>query len=106
MSSSLAFLTSFLPSISLPSLPSLSSLPQIPIPQNLQNKLLSFLLQKSLGKYLKTTDGKEGGLDSKIIETDLSKGEVKILGLELSKEVCLFLSSLSLPVGSYSSFLF
>lgn len=102
MSSSFAFLTSFLPSISLPSLPSLASLPQIPIPQNLQNKLLSFLIQKSLGKYLKTTEGgvgSGGGLDSKIIESDLSKGEVKILGLELSKEVCLSLSALLLSFG-------
>lgn len=68
-----SFLTAFLP-----------TLPNIPfpsLPQNIQRRLLAFLLRKSIGKFVK------GGLDAEAIEADLGKGTVKVQALELESDV-------------------
>lgn len=68
---------SFLASL-LPPLPNLS-FPSLP--QNLQRRLLSFLLRKSIGGFVR------GGLDAEAIEADLGKGSVRVQGLELESDV-------------------
>ena len=62
-------------------LPTFPSFPLPSLPQTLQRRLLSFLLRKSLGSFVK------GGLDPEAIEADLSKGTVRVATLELENQV-------------------
>lgn len=84
MTSFLSSFLSYLPS-SLPSLPFLPSLPSLPV--NIQRRFLSFLLRRSLGRFVK-----EGGLGAERIEGALlgkGGGEVKLEGVRLDEEVSL-----------------
>lgn len=65
-------------------LPALPSLPFPSLPQNIQRRLLSFLLRKSVGRFIR------GGLDADAVEADLARGSVSVQGLELADEVSPF----------------
>lgn len=71
----------------LPSLPKLDSLPFPSLSNNIQRRLLSFLITKAVGPFLK------GGLDPQVVEADITKGEVKIGALELDMEVSSLVSA-------------
>lgn len=70
----------------LPSLPSFTSLPSLPsLPQNIQRRFLSFVLRRSIGKFVKA-----GGLDAERIEGAIvgrGGGEVRLEGVTLDEEV-------------------
>lgn len=66
-------------------LPPLSSLPLPSLPQNLQPRLLSFLLRRAIGRWVKgelntTADGDQ-------VKADLSKGTISVNNLELDSNV-------------------
>jgi autophagy-related protein 2 len=63
-------------SISLPSLPTVS------LPANIQRRFLSYILKRSLGRFVRA-----GGLDVERIQAQISEGRVEIEGLELDVEV-------------------
>ncbi|WVQ70336.1 uncharacterized protein L199_008562 [Kwoniella botswanensis] len=65
-----AFLTSF--PFTLPSLPSIS------LPANIQRRFLSYVLKRSLGRFVK-----DEALDAERIQAQLSEGWVEIEGLEI-----------------------
>jgi len=71
------FLTSYLPP--------LSSLPLPSLPQNLQPRLLSFLLRRAVGNFVK------GGLNTTPagdqVKADLSQGTISVSNLELDPNV-------------------
>ena len=71
-------------------LPIFPSFPFPSLPQSLQRRLLSFLLRKSLGSFVK------GGLDPEAIEADLSKGTVRVATLELENQVSISTPPLTL----------
>ncbi|KAL8277733.1 hypothetical protein RQP46_009855 [Phenoliferia psychrophenolica] len=68
-------LWALLPSLSLP-----SSLPFPSVPQSLQRRVLSYLVTRAVGPFLK------GGLDPAVVEADLARGAVKVGALELEPE--------------------
>lgn len=73
-----SFFTSYLPP-----LPSLG-LP-LSLPQKLQPRLLSFLLRKAVGRFVKGGLNLAAGQDQ--VEADLGKGSVSVRELELDPEV-------------------
>lgn len=62
-------------------LPNLPSLPLPSLPSNLQRRLLSFLLRRSLGRFV------TGGLDADAIDADLARGNVSVQRLQLASQV-------------------
>ncbi|GAA5949417.1 hypothetical protein JCM21900_004056 [Sporobolomyces salmonicolor] len=79
----------------LPALPSVS-FPSLPLPSNLQQRLVSFLLRKSLGSFIK------GGLDSDRIEADLREGSFRVSRVELDQQAIAPLLSSSPTLASFS----
>ncbi|KAK4696539.1 hypothetical protein P7C70_g8361, partial [Phenoliferia sp. Uapishka_3] len=69
---------SLLPALSLPTLESLPTFPSFP--QSIQRRLLSYLITKAVGPFLK------GGLDPKVVESDLKNGRIRIGQLELEEK--------------------
>ncbi|GAA5897992.1 Atg2p [Sporobolomyces salmoneus] len=69
--STLSSLLSYLPTVSIS--------PLIPLPSNLQQRLVSFLLRKTLGGIIK------GGLDSDRIEADIRDGSFAINKVEIDQ---------------------
>ncbi|GAA5935848.1 Atg2p [Sporobolomyces koalae] len=69
---SLASLLAYLPNVSVP--------PLIPLPTNLQQRLIAYLLRKSLGGIIK------GGLDSNRIEADIRDGSFGINQVEIDQQ--------------------
>jgi autophagy-related protein 2 len=61
---------------------SLPSLPSISLPANIQRRFLSYVLKKSLGRFVRA-----GGLDVERIQAQIGEGWVEIEGLELDTEV-------------------
>jgi autophagy-related protein 2 len=61
---------------------SLPSLPSISLPANIQRRFLSYVLQRTLGRYVRA-----GGLDVERIQAQISEGWVEIEGLEVNTEV-------------------
>ena len=60
----------------------LASLPSISLPANIQRRFLSYVLKRSLGKFVKA-----GGLDVDRIQAQISEGWIEVEGLELDTEV-------------------
>lgn len=60
----------------------LPSLPSISLPANIQRRFLSYILKRSLGKFVKA-----GGLDAERIQAQISEGRVEIEGLEIDVDV-------------------
>ncbi|GFZ46386.1 Autophagy-related protein 2 [Saitozyma sp. JCM 24511] len=60
---------------------SLPSLPSISLPANIQRRFLSYVLQRTLGRYVRA-----GGLDVERIQAQISEGWVEIEGLEVNTE--------------------
>ncbi|GAA6005897.1 hypothetical protein JCM11491_004053 [Sporobolomyces phaffii] len=85
---SLSSLLSHLPSVSLP--------PLIPLPSNVQQRLVSFLLRKTLGGIVK------GGLDSDRIEADIRDGTFAINRVEIDPQAIAPLLA-STPTLSFAS---
>jgi len=77
---SLSSLLSYLPTVSLS--------PLLPLPSNLQQRLVSFLLRKTLGGIVK------GGLDSDRIHADIRDGSFAIGKVDIDQQVSLYSSSL------------
>jgi len=71
-------------------LPTVSLAPLIPLPSNLQQRLVSFLLRKTLGGIVK------GGLDSARIEADIRDGSFAINKVEIDQHVSRLSSQASL----------
>ncbi|WVQ78252.1 hypothetical protein IAT38_000336 [Cryptococcus sp. DSM 104549] len=69
-----AFLTDLPFSLPFPSLP----LPSIPLPANIQRRFLSYVLKRTLGRFVK-----HGPLDPERIQAQVSEGWVEIEGLEV-----------------------
>ncbi len=71
--------------------PPLSSIPLPSLPQNLQPRLLSFLLRRAVGHFVK------GGLnttpDGEQVKADLSQGTISVSNLELDPNVSLLCPS-------------
>ena len=72
-----SFLTSYLPP--------LSSLPLPSLPQNLQPRLLSFLLRRAVGSFVK--GGLNPSQDGDQVKADLAKGTISVNNLELDPNV-------------------
>lgn len=60
----------------------LPQLPSISLPDNIQRRFLSFVLKRSLGRFVKP-----GSLDVERIQAQISQGWVEIEGLEVDTEV-------------------
>ena len=75
--SPLSFLSSF-------AFPAWSSIPSIGsyIPENIQKRLVSYLLQRTLGKFVK-----QDGLQLEGIEAAINQGRVRLEGLQIDTEV-------------------
>lgn len=77
--SPLGFLSSFaFPAWSSIPLPSIGSY----VPENIQKRLVSYLLQRTLGKFVK-----QDGLQLDGIEAAINQGRVKLEGLQIDTEV-------------------
>ena len=60
----------------------LPSLPPISLPANLQRRFLSYVLKRTLGRFVKP-----GGLDVEKIQAQITEGRVEIEGLEVDEDV-------------------
>jgi autophagy-related protein 2 len=65
---------------------SFPSLPSIGLPSNLQAKFLSFVLRRSLGRFLRP-----GQLDAERIDSQIGSGYVQVTKLELDEHVSIYL---------------
>jgi autophagy-related protein 2 len=65
-----------------PPLPALPSFFNLSLPPNIQKRFVSYLLKRSLGRFVKG-----GGLDVEKIEGQISEGTLKLEKLELDVEV-------------------
>jgi autophagy-related protein 2 len=69
----------------LPPLPALPSFLNLSLPPNLQKRFVSYLLKRSLGRFVKG-----GGLDVEKVEGQISQGRLELDKLELDIEVSNF----------------
>lgn len=77
--SPLSFLSSFtFPAWSSIPVPSIGSY----IPENIQKRLVSYLLQRTLGKFVK-----QDGLQLEGIEAAINQGRISLTGLQIDTEV-------------------
>ncbi len=60
----------------------LPQLPSISLPANIQRRFLSYVLRRTLGRFVKS-----GGLDVERIQAQISEGWVEIEGLEIDADV-------------------
>jgi autophagy-related protein 2 len=60
----------------------LPTLPSISLPANIQSRFLSYVLKRTLGRFVLT-----GGLDVDKIQAQISEGWIEIQGLEVDEEV-------------------
>jgi hypothetical protein len=74
---------SFLSSFAFPTLPSIS-VPDIGsyLPENIQKRLVSYLLQRTLGRFVK-----KDGLQLERIEAEINQGRIRLEGLQIDVEV-------------------
>ncbi|GAA5878303.1 hypothetical protein JCM1840_002374 [Sporobolomyces johnsonii] len=79
----------------LPALPSVS-FPFPSLPSNVQQRLVGFLLRKSLGSFIK------GGLDSDRVEADLREGSFRVSRVEVDEQAIAPLLSSSPTLASLS----
>jgi autophagy-related protein 2 len=76
---------SFLYNFTLPSLSSVNAyLPNLFLPENIQQKLVSFVLRRTLGKFVQ-----HDGLLGDKVETQVASGRIAFGRLELDQQVCL-----------------
>jgi autophagy-related protein 2 len=66
---------------------SLPQLPSISLPANIQRRFLSYVLKRSLGRFVK-----EGSLDVERVQAQISQGWVEIENLEVDTAVRTVLS--------------
>lgn len=74
---------SFLSSFAFPTFPSIS-VPDIGsyLPENIQKRLVSYLLQRTLGRFVK-----KDGLQLERIEAEINQGRIRLEGLQIDVEV-------------------
>lgn len=62
-------------------------MPYLSLPENIQQKLVSFVLRRTLGKFVQ-----HDGLLGDKVETQIASGRIAFGRLELDQQVCLFSS--------------